>query len=153
MLDNPRAARVKAVAQLSQRKARSETGLFLLEGPQAVAEALAYRPELVVELYATPTALERYADIAATAVDAGVDVIKLIDQDEMTFEEAKAVVDEAHKYGKPVVGHSHRPDEIRVGLKIGIDCFEHTGLSSAPEYPADGCRVPAGRRGVPGHLA
>jgi hypothetical protein len=22
-------------------------------------------------------------------------------------------------------------------LKIGIDCFEHTGLSSAPEYPAD----------------
>jgi TrmH family RNA methyltransferase len=74
MLDNPRAARVKAVAQLSQRKARSETGLFLLEGPQAVSEALAYRPELVVELYATPTALERYADIAATAVDAGVDV-------------------------------------------------------------------------------
>jgi len=70
-------------------------------------------------------------------VDAGVDVIKLIDQDEMTYEEAKAVVDEAHKYGKPVVGHSHRPDEIRVGLKIGIDCFEHTGLSSAPEYPAD----------------
>jgi imidazolonepropionase-like amidohydrolase len=70
-------------------------------------------------------------------VDAGVDVIKLIDQDEMTFEEAKAVVDEAHKYGKPVVGHSHRPDEIRIGLKIGIDCFEHTGLSSAPEYPAD----------------
>jgi TrmH family RNA methyltransferase len=45
-----------------------------LEGPQAVAEALAYRPELVVELYATPTALERYTDIAQTAVDAGVDV-------------------------------------------------------------------------------
>lgn len=74
MLDNPRAARVKAVTQLSQRKARSETGLFLLEGPQAVAEALAYRPELIVELYATPTALEKYQDIAATAVDAGVDV-------------------------------------------------------------------------------
>ena len=74
MLDNPRAPRVKAVAKLSQRGARSETGLFLLEGPQAVAEALAYRPHLIVELYATPTALERYQDIAATAVDAGVDV-------------------------------------------------------------------------------
>ena len=74
MLDNPRAPRVKAVAKLSQRGARSETGLFLLEGPQAVAEALAYRPQLIVELYATPTALERYQDIAATAVDAGVDV-------------------------------------------------------------------------------
>jgi imidazolonepropionase-like amidohydrolase len=70
-------------------------------------------------------------------VDAGVDVIKLIDQDQMTLEEAKAVVDEAHKYGKMVVGHSHRPDEIRIGLQIGVDNFEHTGLSSAPEYPED----------------
>ncbi|WP_373400348.1 amidohydrolase family protein [Algoriphagus halophilus] len=69
--------------------------------------------------------------------DAGVDVIKLIDQDQMTLEEAQAVVDEAHKYGLPVVGHSHRPEEIRIGLKIGVDCFEHTGLSSAPEYPED----------------
>ncbi|MDA0315193.1 MAG: amidohydrolase family protein [Bacteroidetes bacterium] len=70
-------------------------------------------------------------------IDAGVDVIKLIDQDQMTLEEAKAVVDEAHKYGKLVVGHSHRPDEIRIGLQIGVDNFEHTGLSSSPEYPAD----------------
>ena len=74
MLDNPRSPRVRAVAKLAKRGARSETGLFLLEGPQAVAEALTFRPELVVELYATPTALERYTDIAQTAVDAGVDV-------------------------------------------------------------------------------
>jgi imidazolonepropionase-like amidohydrolase len=68
---------------------------------------------------------------------AGVDCIKLIDHDEMTFEEAKAIVDRAHQYGLPVVGHSHRPQEIRIGMKIGIDNFEHTGLSSAPEYPDD----------------
>lgn len=74
MLDNPRSPRVRAVAKLAKRPARSETGLFLLEGPQAVAEALRFRPELVVELYATPTALERYTDIAQTAVEAGVDV-------------------------------------------------------------------------------
>ena len=69
--------------------------------------------------------------------DAGVDVIKLIDQDEMTLEEASAVVDEAHKHGLPVVAHSHRPDEIRRGLEIGVDNFEHTGLAAAPGYPAD----------------
>lgn len=69
--------------------------------------------------------------------DAGVDCIKLIDQDQMTMEEVYAVVDEAHKYGLTVVGHSHRPEEIRRGLKAGVDCFEHTGLSSAPEYPQD----------------
>ena len=69
--------------------------------------------------------------------EAGVDIIKLIDHDKMTFEEAKAVVDEAHRHGLKVVGHSHRPDEIRRGLAIGVDNFEHTGLTTAPEYPAD----------------
>ena len=69
--------------------------------------------------------------------DAGVDVIKLIDQDQMTMEEVQAVVDEAHKRRLPVVAHSHRPEEIRRGLLFGVDCFEHTGLATAPEYPAD----------------
>ncbi|MFZ8960464.1 MAG: amidohydrolase family protein [Flavobacteriaceae bacterium] len=69
--------------------------------------------------------------------DAGVDCIKLIDQDEMTFEEITSIVDEAHKNNLKVVAHSHRPDEIRLGLKAGVDNFEHTGLSSAPRYPED----------------
>lgn len=69
--------------------------------------------------------------------DAGVDCIKLIDQDQMTEAELQAVVDEAHKYNLKVVAHGHRPDEIRVGLKAGVDCFEHTGLSSSPRYPDD----------------
>ena len=69
--------------------------------------------------------------------EAGVDVIKLIDQDRMTLEEARAVVEEAHRHGLKVVAHSHRPDEIRRGLEIGVDNFEHTGLTTAPEYPAD----------------
>nr|WP_299484690.1 amidohydrolase family protein [uncultured Allomuricauda sp.] len=69
--------------------------------------------------------------------DAGVDVIKLIDQDQMTMETLKATVDEAHKYNLKVVAHGHRPEEIRRGLKVGVDCFEHTGLSSAPQYPDD----------------
>lgn len=69
--------------------------------------------------------------------DAGMDVIKLIDQDLMTLEEAQAVVDEAHKHGLNVVAHAHRPPEIRRGLEIGVDNFEHTGLSAAPEFPDD----------------
>src|SRR6185369_5144257 len=68
---------------------------------------------------------------------AGVNVIKMIDQDQMTMEEVQAVVDEAHKNHLPVVAHAHRPDEIRRGLQAGVDCFEHTGLATAPEYPAD----------------
>ena len=69
--------------------------------------------------------------------DGGVDVIKLIDQDQMTLDEVRAVVDEAHRRNLPVVAHSHRPDEIRRGLAAGVDNFEHTGLAAAPEYPED----------------
>jgi imidazolonepropionase-like amidohydrolase len=72
-----------------------------------------------------------------TLAEAGVDVIKLIDQDQMTMEEVLAVVDEAHKFKLTVVAHAHRPEEIRRGLQAGVDCFEHTGLATAPEYPAD----------------
>ena len=69
--------------------------------------------------------------------EAGMVIVKLIDQDKLDPEVAQAIVDEAHARGMKVVGHSHRPDEIRVGLKIGIDNFEHTGLTTAPEYPPD----------------
>ncbi len=69
--------------------------------------------------------------------DAGVDIIKMVDQDEMTLEESRALVDQAHQRGLKVVGHSHRPDEIRRGLEIGVDNFEHTGLATSPEYPTD----------------
>jgi TrmH family RNA methyltransferase len=74
MIDNPRSPRVRGVAKLAKREARAHTGLFLLEGPQAVAEALQFRPELVVELYGTPTAIDRYSDIAQAAAAAGVDI-------------------------------------------------------------------------------
>lgn len=79
--------------------------------------------------------------------EAGVDVIKLIDQDEMTMEEVRAVVDEAHKHRLMVVAHAHRPEEIRRGLAAGVDDFEHTGLANASEYPPDIIRLLEERTG------
>jgi imidazolonepropionase-like amidohydrolase len=70
-------------------------------------------------------------------VKAGVNIIKLIDQDQMTLEEVQAIVDQAHALHTPVTAHAHRPDEIRRGLAAGVDGFEHTGLGTAPEYPPD----------------
>lgn len=75
VLENPRSPRVRAVAKLTKRSARQETGLFLLEGPQAAREALAYRPETVIEMFATPSALERHADLHDAARDAGIEVV------------------------------------------------------------------------------
>jgi len=76
-------------------------------------------------------------DTVRRLVEAGVDFIKLVDQDRMQMDAVRAVVDEAHAHGLPVVAHSHRPEEIRRGLEAGVDNFEHTGLATAPAYPDD----------------
>lgn len=72
---------------------------------------------------------------------AGMTIVKLIDQDDMPEATARAIVDEAHRRGMKVVAHAHKPNEIRIGLKIGVDNFEHTGLTAAPEYPEDIIRL------------
>lgn len=69
--------------------------------------------------------------------DAGMDIIKLIDQDDMPRDVAEVIVQQAHKRGMKVVAHAHKPDEIRLGVEIGVDNFEHTGLTTAPGYPDD----------------
>lgn len=73
MLENPRSPRVRAVAKLTKRSARAEAGLFLLEGPQSVREALNWLPEAIVELFATPTAWEKHVDLRALAAEHGIE--------------------------------------------------------------------------------
>lgn len=74
MIDNPRSPRVRAVAKLEKRSARAETGLFLVEGPQAVEEALAFRPGGLVDVFMTAKAIDRYSDLVRTATAAGLEV-------------------------------------------------------------------------------
>ncbi|RUO77535.1 amidohydrolase family protein [Idiomarina seosinensis] len=69
--------------------------------------------------------------------DAGMEIIKLIDQDDMPRNVMEAIVTQAHERGLKVVAHAHKPDEIRVGVEVGVDNFEHTGLTTAPGYPDD----------------
>ena len=64
MLTNPRSDRVKAVRALSRRSVRSRTGEFLAEGPQAVREAVAFRAELVRDVYVTPEAARAASTMA-----------------------------------------------------------------------------------------
>jgi len=62
MLTDPKSSLVKGVARLSKKDARSQTGLFLLEGPQGLKEAV-HAPKLIVELYATPECVDRYPQL------------------------------------------------------------------------------------------
>jgi RNA methyltransferase, TrmH family len=59
VLDNPKSDRVKGIARLQQKDARSETGLFLLEGPQGLKE-LVRVPELAQEILVTEEAAEKF---------------------------------------------------------------------------------------------
>ncbi|WP_306233563.1 TrmH family RNA methyltransferase [Agrococcus beijingensis] len=67
MLDSPRAPRVREAARLQQRAARSQTGLFLLEGPAALDEAVRWQGAQLVDVYVTESAAERHADLIARA--------------------------------------------------------------------------------------
>jgi TrmH family RNA methyltransferase len=70
VLTNPRSDRVKAVRALSRRSVRSRTGEFLAEGPQAVREAVRFRPELVRDVYVTADAAQRHTEIVDEAREA-----------------------------------------------------------------------------------
>ncbi|MGX6601240.1 TrmH family RNA methyltransferase [Micromonosporaceae bacterium Da 78-11] len=65
MTFTPRTPRVVAARRLQRRRDRDQSGRFLAEGPQAVREALA--AGVVLELFGTPAALDRHADLAAQA--------------------------------------------------------------------------------------
>jgi TrmH family RNA methyltransferase len=68
-----RSPRIRAVRQLGKRALRQRARAFLVEGPQAVAEALASDAGLT-ELYLTAEGASRYAGLADQARGTGADV-------------------------------------------------------------------------------
>jgi TrmH family RNA methyltransferase len=80
LLTNARSERVRSLHGLSRRVVRQRTGRFLVEGPQAVREALGEharrlgesRAPLVREVFADAEAADRYADLLARAGNDGV---------------------------------------------------------------------------------
>ena len=69
-------------------------------------------------------------------LDAGIDIVKIFFAERMSDEERNAIVGEAHARGKKVAAHGQTDDEVRRGLAIGVDDFQHIGIDSA-EYPPD----------------
>ncbi len=68
-----RSPRVRAARQLGKRALRQRARAFLVEGPQAVAEALATGARLT-ELFVTGEGRSRYAELADQASRQGADV-------------------------------------------------------------------------------
>ena len=79
MLDDPKANRIRGVAKLNKKDARSETGLFLLEGLQGLKEAL-NRPKLIPEIYATEALVSSQPEVFARAASARLEVTLVTEQ-------------------------------------------------------------------------
>jgi TrmH family RNA methyltransferase len=86
-LTSLRSPRVSAARRLSRRVQRAKERRFIAEGPQAVREAVAYGAipgsggeHAVVEIYTTPEAAERHADLLAAAHGARVPVLTATDE-------------------------------------------------------------------------
>src|SRR4051794_3686766 len=82
-LGNPRAERVRRIAQLARRAGRERAGRFVAEGPQAVREALgahAASGDVVLDLYVTEQAAQRWPEELAAAADAGLRPVTVTDE-------------------------------------------------------------------------
>jgi RNA methyltransferase, TrmH family len=80
VLTGVRSDRVRAIRRLARRAERQRAGLFVVEGPQAVREALAARTaggQSVREVLVTVGAAERYADELALAGSLGIRPVRV----------------------------------------------------------------------------
>ncbi|MCM2429449.1 TrmH family RNA methyltransferase [Streptomyces sp. RKAG337] len=83
-LTSLRSPRVTAAHRLAKRSFRGKERRFIAEGPQAVREAISHpggaAGRTLIELYATPEAAERHADIVAAARAIGAPVLTAADE-------------------------------------------------------------------------
>ncbi len=86
------------------------------DGPWAVRakvrEVVKYGAD-VIKFCATGGVLSKGTDVGAT---------------QYTFEEMKALVEEAHKLGRKVAAHAHGTDGIKMAIRAGVDSVEHASL-------------------------
>ena len=77
--------------------------------------------------------------------DKGVNIIKMLCVEQMTADEARAIVEQAHARGLRVAAHGREDGEIRKCLAAGVDDFQHLGTRGL--LPADIIASMRARRG------
>lgn len=76
-------------------------------------------------------------------IDAGVDVIKVIQLAELSPEERAAIAEEALRAGKPIAVHANSHEEVLQAAEMGVASIEHVGARPLPRYPEETIRVMA----------
>jgi imidazolonepropionase-like amidohydrolase len=63
--------------------------------------------------------------IKIMATEGGHEGKDLVNETQFTAEEMRAIVEEAHRYGKKVAAHAHGADGIKAATRAGVDSIEH----------------------------
>ena len=79
-MTNPRADRVARVRSLSQKSVRARTSTFVVEGPQAVREAVRFGAARINDVYVTRQAASRWPEIVDDALAADLWVHPVSDE-------------------------------------------------------------------------
>ncbi len=107
---------------------------LILDGAMVGPRILASGPGLSVRVGDHPS-LEALRTLVEDRVKAGADWIKVFGSrggfdnvdgtQTVSFDEMQAIVDAAHKLGKPVAIHSYGPSGVRDAVRAGADSIEH----------------------------
>lgn len=83
---------------------------------------------------------------ARRLIDAGVDLLKVIELDELSAGEREAIADEAREAGLHIAVHASSVEEIRAAAEMGARTIEHVGAGPRPLYPEESIRLMAENR-------
>lgn len=78
---------------------------------------------------------------ARQLIDAGVDVIKVIQLGQLTRGERMAIAGEAHRAGLHMAVHAGSVEEVRAAAEMGVGSIEHMGGGRNPLYPEESLRL------------
>lgn len=86
-------------------------------------------PNELIDL--TKSNIEHHVDLIKICVTGGVMDAKVKGEPgevKMSFEQTKAVCDEAHKQGYKVASHTESPEGVKIAIEAGVDTIEHGSL-------------------------
>jgi len=130
------AAPADAIFGVKRRIASGELmGSMIYAAGPALAKMASGAPAPTAQFLAIADAVDARAK-TRQLLDRGADVIKMFFSERMSPEERSAIITEAHARGKKVAMHGQNDAEVRLGLQIGIDDFQHIGVDT-PEYAPD----------------
>ena len=78
---------------------------------------------------------------ARRLIDAGVDVIKVIQLGQLTRAERMAIAGEAQRAGLHMAVHAGSVEEVRAAAEMGVGSIEHMGGGRGPLYPEESLRL------------